>query len=255
MQSDRLEVELVAWGVDEESWSAAHHRLYGDPSAPAVWADLDRVLTAPIRRADGVELHVAAACVDSGGHHTQQVYQYCTARYRRRVYAVKGMAGTGRTVWPKAASKGTGKHKLFMIGVDAAKDAVYARLKITKPGPGFCHFPEDREADWFAQLTAETVSVRYSKGFPTRVWTKRAGARNEALDCRVYAYAALQSLAVNWGQLARAKFRATAAQPQPEAAPIEAQPQPAPQPQQPAPRQPFVMRRPGGWLNGGGWRS
>ena len=112
-----------------------------------------------------------------------------------------------------------------------------------------------READWFAQLTAETVSVRYSKGFPTRVWTKRAGARNEALDCRVYAYSALQSLAVNWGQLARAKFRATAAQPQPEAAPIEAQPQPAPQPQQPAPRQPFVMRRPGGWLNGGGWRS
>jgi phage terminase large subunit GpA-like protein len=255
VQSDRLEVELVAWGVDEESWSAAHHRLYGDPSAPAVWADLDRVLTAPIRRADGVELHVAAACVDSGGHHTQQVYQYCTARYRRRVYAIKGMAGTGRTVWPKAASKGTGKHKLFMVGVDAAKDAVYARLKITRPGPGFCHFPEDREADWFAQLTAETVSVRYSKGFPTRVWTKRAGARNEALDCRVYAYAALQSLAVNWGQLARAKFRATAAQPQPEAAPIEARPQPAPQPQQPAPRQPFVMRRPGGWLNGGGWRS
>jgi phage terminase large subunit GpA-like protein len=32
------------------------------------------------------------------------------------------------------------------------------------------------------------------KGFPVREWTKKAGARNEALDCLVYAYAALQYL-------------------------------------------------------------
>jgi phage terminase large subunit GpA-like protein len=36
--------------------------------------------------------------------------------------------------------------------------------------------------------------VRYTKGFAHREWTKKAGARNEALDARNYAYAALQSL-------------------------------------------------------------
>jgi phage terminase large subunit GpA-like protein len=38
--------------------------------------------------------------------------------------------------------------------------------------------------------------VRYTKGFAHREWTKKAGARNEALDARCYAYAALQSLIV-----------------------------------------------------------
>jgi phage terminase large subunit GpA-like protein len=36
--------------------------------------------------------------------------------------------------------------------------------------------------------------VRYSKGFPVHYWWKPDGKRNEALDIRVYAYAALQGL-------------------------------------------------------------
>lgn len=83
-----------------------------------------------------------------------------------------------------------------MVGVDAAKEALYARLRIREIGPGFCHFPITDQYDlgYFEQLTAETCRVRYSKGFAHREWTKKAGARNEALDARNYAYAALQSL-------------------------------------------------------------
>jgi phage terminase large subunit GpA-like protein len=74
--------------------------------------------------------------------------------------------------------------------------ALYAQLKITEPGPGFCHFPirDQYDLGYFEQLTAETCHVRYSKGFAHREWTKKAGARNEALDACCYAYAALQSL-------------------------------------------------------------
>jgi phage terminase large subunit GpA-like protein len=258
VQDNRLEVEIVGWGRDEESWSLGWHVIHGDPSAPALWADLDRMLTTPLRREDGAELSIAAAAVDSGGHHTQAVYAYCRDRYRRRVYAIKGMAGAGRPVWPKKASKNnSGRVNLFLVGVDAAKEAVYARLKITRPGAGFCHFPADREPDYFAQLTAETISTRYTKGFPVRVWTKRPGARNEALDCRVYAYAALQALAVNWSRLASASatFK-RAAPPAVEAARIEqpaAQPAP-PAPSRPAPRPAFVRPMRGGWM-GGGWRG
>ncbi len=93
-------------------------------------------------------------------------------------------------------SKAKDNRPLWIIGVDAAKEALYARLKITEPGPGFCHFPISDQYDlgYFEQLTAETCRVRYSKGFAQREWTKKAGARNEALDARCYAYAALQSL-------------------------------------------------------------
>lgn len=208
VQPDRLEVEIVGWGRDEESWSLDHVRLFGDTSAHAVWQDLDRKLAERFRRFDGVDLSISAVCVDSG-YATQSVYNYCRGRFRRRVYAIKGMAGAGRPVWPKRSSKvGQEKVHLFIVGVDAAKDAVYSRLRIARPGPGFCHFPEGRDPDWFAQLTAESVVTKHLKGFPIRVWQKKPGARNEALDCRVYAYAALQSLNVIWPRTMDAAPRA-----------------------------------------------
>jgi len=81
-----------------------------------------------------------------------------------------------------------------MIGVDAAKTAIYDRLKIRDPGPGYCHFPIGRDLEYFEQLTAEKKFTRYHNGFPKQEWRKPANARNESLDSRNYAYAALHAL-------------------------------------------------------------
>jgi len=58
-------------------------------------------------------------------------------------------------------------------------------------------------ASYFEQLTTEKKHVRYSKGFPVHYWWKPDGKRNEALDIRVYAYAALQGLIAMGLQLNR----------------------------------------------------
>lgn len=77
------------------------------------------------------------------------------------------------------------------------KDAVFARLKLTEPGPGAIHFPRRLDADYFRQLTAERVVTRFEKGRPIRSWQpKRDGERNEALDTFVYAHAALHGLII-----------------------------------------------------------
>ena len=52
----------------------------------------------------------------------------------------------------------------------------------------------DRDAEWFRQLTAEKITTRFQKGRPIREWVKKSHDRNEALDCRVYAMAALHGL-------------------------------------------------------------
>lgn len=242
VQDDRLEIERVGWGTEEESWSLEHRIIYGDPSAPELWAELDDYLLTKTIRQDGSELPVHGTAVDSGGHHTQAVYKFVKDRFRRRVYAIKGMAGAGRPVWPKRASKNNkGRVNLFLIGVDSAKDAVYARLKIREPGPGFCHFPKGREPAYFEQLTAEVVQTKYVKGFPTRVYILPGGRRNEALDIRVYAYAALQSLNVRWGHLLAAQSRPPP--PKPDKPPVEAEP--IRDDQTPAPEA-GVFRRPRG---------
>jgi phage terminase large subunit GpA-like protein len=159
-------------------------------------------------------------------------------------------------VWPKKASKNnSGRINLFLVGVDSAKDAIYARLRITRPGAGFCHFPASREADWFAQLTAESVTTRYSKGFPVRQWVKKPGARNEALDARVYAYAALQSLNVVWARFRDVSPPSREAAPETPVATTPPLAPPASHPLLPTPKAaPPPARRPRGgcWLNS--WR-
>lgn len=200
VQGDRFEIERVGWGIDEESWSVDHHVIFGDPSDPAMWRQLDAYLLLPTMREDGRELPVRTTCVDSGGHHTQAVYRFARMRRNRRVFAVKGR--DEGTVWPTAEKLKANKNKkanVIIVGVNAAKDAVYARLKVDRPGPGFCHFPKGRIVAWFEQLTSEIVKTKFLRGFAHRFYELPENRKNEALDCRVYAYAALQSLGVRWG--------------------------------------------------------
>lgn len=212
VQGDRLECEVVGWRAksrDEppESWGVEYFVLRGDPAQQQVWDDLDLLLLDTWRTAAGRLLKISAACVDSGGHHTAQVYAWCRDKRGRKVHAIKGVAGK-RTIWPERGSKGRSKGvagTVYAVGVDAAKDAIYSRLRITEPGPGYCHWPasDSYGAMYFAGLTCEQVRTRKVRGHELREWWKPAGARNEPLDCRVYALAALMSLTINWAKLGR----------------------------------------------------
>lgn len=195
-QDNRLEVQIVGWGADEESWIIAHRVLWGDPSASQVWEHLDEILEDAWPHARQVpDLRIRAAAIDSGGHHTAAAYDFARRRLSRRVWAIKGRGGAGILPWPRKPSKGKGNAPVFIVGVDALKDRLAARLSITEDGPGKLHFSDQLGEAWFEQLTAERVRTRYVNGRPVRSWTPRSdAARNEALDCNVYASAALHGL-------------------------------------------------------------
>ena len=148
------------------------------------------------------DMIVRATCIDSGGHHTQAVYKYVAPREGKRIFAIKGMGGEGKPIMGKPSKNNIGKIKLFPVGVDTAKLLLFSRFKITEPGPGYCHFPVGREDEYFKQLTAEKIATRYHKGFAKREFVKTR-TRNEALDVRVYAMAALSLLNVNLTSLAK----------------------------------------------------
>jgi phage terminase large subunit GpA-like protein len=194
----RLEYEIVGWGRDEESWSAAAGVIEGDPAAPIVWRELDAIRTRRWRRHDGRVLAVEACCVDSGGHYTDAVYRYAAERRAQRVWAVKGASdspGRRALVWPSMMSaKGKAAGKLWIVGAQAAKDAALSALSVAEPGPRFCHFPHDRDLSWFDSLLGEErVMVRTSSGEGWQ-WRAKRGKRTEAADCRAYAYVGLASL-------------------------------------------------------------
>ena len=239
-QNDRIECEIVAWGRDEESWSIGYHILYGDPSTPQIWQDLDSVLKTTYTTTDGRELNIRAACIDSGGHYTQAVYNFVRPRQSRRIFAIKGMAGESRPIAGKPSRNNIGKIPLFTLGVDNIKELIFSRLKITMSGAGYMHFPDDRPDEYFKQLAAsEKIVTKYHKGFPRREFVKTR-TRNEALDCRVYAIGALAILNLNINAIADRQEAAAAK-------PVQQQPVQKPIPQ--------VFQRPrqrGGFANS--WR-
>jgi phage terminase large subunit GpA-like protein len=198
-QDDRFEIEVVGWGKNEESWSIDYHVIEGDLETPGPWEELDAYLQRIWYRADGRGFEVMAVCQDSGGHHTQKVYEFAKARLGRRVWAIKGESAIGgkrSPVWPtkKPSKRSKSSFRPIILGVNAAKDSIRSRLHIETSGPGYMHFPSDRDIGYFAQLTAERSVVKTSGGQRYRVWECPPGRANEALDCRVYAYGALCGL-------------------------------------------------------------
>ena len=202
VQDNRLELEIVGWGRGEESWSIDYLILYGDPSTPELWAQLDEVLSRKYTHSKDVpDLPISATCIDSGGHYTDYVINYCFARRLHGVFAIKGIGGVGKPIWPATASKSyTTKKPVYLIGVNDAKDILMRRLHLEdSSGAGVWHFPMDRESDWFEQVTNEVAVKKLSKGRLIREWMPRKnGVRTEGLDCRVYAYAALRGLVRNF---------------------------------------------------------
>lgn len=198
VQHDRIEIIVRAWARAEESYLVERIILMGDPSADAIWKDLDAVLfEREWQHESGATLKIYSSCVDSGDQ-TERVLKYCAPRFRRKVYAVKGGSTPGAPFMPKRPSRNN-KHRcpLFVLGPNAAKKLIYGRLKITG-GNDFTipvayryRFNLLADKDYFEQLTAEKAEKKRVDGQWIVVYTCPAHKRNEVLDCEVYAVAAL----------------------------------------------------------------
>ena len=206
-QDDRLEYEVVGWGRFMESWGIKKGVIMGDPNDDAVWQRLDDVIDHVYLFANGRGLTISLTFVDSGGHKTQSVYRHCRDRLSKRVFAIKGQGGEG-VPYTKPPSKvkivvngkAIGQTWLYVLGVDAGKaDILQGSLRVKEPGPKYSHFPKGTERGYdlafFNGLLSEKLVMKSERGRTRWAWEKIPGhERNEALDCRNYAQAALRVL-------------------------------------------------------------
>ena len=185
VQKDRLELELVGWGKDEESWALDYVILAGDTTQPDVWKDLSDYLTET--KPDG--------CTVDAGYNTQLVYDFVAKR--RFCWAIKGQSGAGIPLIQDRIKRLQRLRKRKQqtvtpepLGVDQGKAIIMSRLQLTEVGAGYCHFPNEVEFDeeYFAQLTAEKLVTRFQRGRPRQEWVQTR-PRNEAIDIRVYGLA------------------------------------------------------------------
>ena len=207
VQKNRLEYEIVGWGVGEESWGIKRGQVFGSPEEDKTWLELDARLLREYSTRNGRRLTVARTFVDSG-FMTSIVYSYCAARIDRGIYAIKGYGSVGRAlIYKTVLVKGL---PLTLLGVNEGKAMVYGRLSLKQAGEQYCHFPVDdqylrRRYDdqYFKQLISERRVLRRTGGLIYETYEPISRRqRNEALDLRVYALAAMKSLGIDdWSDL------------------------------------------------------
>lgn len=221
VQKNRFEVEVVAWAPDLESWSADYAVLYGDPSSKELQQQLDAYLARTYAHESGKELAVSAVAIDTGSNlYTETIYAYCKARLARRFYAIKGRGGAGLPVLVNQSSNNKHKVMLFTLGVDAIKAMFYQRLAIEQPGAGYCHFPIERDQQYFYGLTSERIVKKYSMGQEKPAFIHDRSIPNEPLDCRVYATAALHILNPSWKAFQAVVATGEESEPEPKKNPL-----------------------------------
>jgi phage terminase large subunit GpA-like protein len=213
-QDDRLVVQILGWGENETAWVIGYEHLIGDPNLPEVWQQLDALLTCDFQHElTDDAFRIRAAFVDSAGHRTQAVYNYCAGRLfsgalANRIWPIIGRGNKGQLIsQPSPVTIGTRQYRILRtLDVDQLKTSVVSRLSVAEPGSAeYVHFPSTLGHDYFEELTSESLVTKHNRwNVPSKVWKKRStSSRNEALDTFVYALGSLRLIAPTPAAFAR----------------------------------------------------
>lgn len=200
VQKTWIEGYVWGWGRDRQRWLVDRFRIEQSPFESGAWEQLTERLNQSYRRQDGANLAIVRMAVDTG-FASNEVYQWARQQGGGRVMPVDGRqhlaalvispAQVDVTVSGRRLKRGC---KLWPVDVSACKSELYGLLGKERPvdgepyPPGWVHFAADLDAEFFQQLTAESLQTRVVKGYRKTEWVKTR-ERNEALDCAVYARA------------------------------------------------------------------
>ncbi len=221
VQKNRFEVEIRGWARDYETWGIYKTEIYGNLEKGEVWDELEEYLSQTFYFKNGTGLDLAAFAVDTGnGNHTHMIYKWCKKMRDKGkpCYPVKGQADRPGLPFIYKRSEKEIKEKtkdgrirvigttvLYVLGVDAGKDAILNRLGIEEPGEGYCHFPKNLgrgyDENYYKGLLSEHKVKKKVRGRIKDVWVKKNGVRNEPLDLFNYGYAALEIRKPAWDKL------------------------------------------------------
>jgi phage terminase large subunit GpA-like protein len=188
-QDDRVEITTFGFGLNERVYVINHTVVMGIPDNRETWKRVRKVLEKQYKN-KYMSLKVQCTALDSQGHYTDNVYDFCKENADIRIMAIGGSSIAGKPIITRPTKNKVGAY-LFQIGTDTAKELIYSKLRIDDPKQaGYINFDEKLTDEYFLQLTSEKRVTRYIKGLPRKEW-KKTRDRNEGLDCFVYGLAAL----------------------------------------------------------------
>ena len=203
-QLDRYEIRVWGWGPGEESWLIDRIIIMGRHDDEETLKRVDEAINKTYTRKNGVEMIISRICWDIGGIDQTIVYERSRKHGVFRVIPVKGASVYGKPVANMPRKRNKSGVYLTEVGTDTAKEQIYHRLTLLPAGDerlaGAVHFPNNPEIFDLTeaqQLTAEEQVEKWVNGKRKILWDSKK-RRNEALDCFVYALAALRISISRW---------------------------------------------------------
>ncbi|MGL5023710.1 MAG: phage terminase large subunit family protein [Cetobacterium sp.] len=202
-QDNWFQLEYVGYGRKMESWGLGSHKIMGNLSETSTWEKLDAYINKTFTNSrTGRTLGVEITVIDTGGHYTDEAYDFISPRQDRAVYGIKGIGGN-RPGFNGSKMTKCGRINLISFGVNNLKSTVYARLLIGKPGEGYCHFssnPKDGyDEEFFKSLTGEAKKINKLGN----IIFEKIRPRNENLDIRAYIIGALMAAGIDEEEIER----------------------------------------------------
>lgn len=204
-QRNRFEMYVWGWAPGEEAFLVDKIIIMGRPDEEETLLRVDAAINKKYCHADGTEMTISRVCWDTGGIDGEIVYQRSKKHGVFRVLPVKGASVYGKPVITMPKTRNQRGVYLCEVGTDTAKEILYARMKADPTSADEAtsyaiRFPDDPEIfsqTEAQQLVAEELVEKWEKGKMRLLWDNKK-RRNEALDCLVYAYAALRVSVQRW---------------------------------------------------------
>lgn len=224
VQHNRFAVIIRARGRNGNSWLVYWGELFGnvkDPEDP-VWEALTNLILGSVPYSQTVagrtvNLPISAASIDSGdGNTTQLVYAWVKKvnKVNPYIFATKGDHSVGAKAneiytIPQNPDTSTNKEqrkslaetmgiKVYMVGVQRAKDEIMRKLSLTGSKDRMFHYETVRD-DYEDQLLSNKKRMSPT-GSEVR-YELILGKRDEALDCEVLAEHAQRGMFLHlWGE-------------------------------------------------------
>lgn len=205
-------IEVVGWSHGERSFGVEYKVFHGDPDNLSFWKQIDLFLEKDFYFKNGKSLKIQMTFVDTGGHKTQSTYNYLYAKEHKGIYGIKGDNTRKKGYVISTSTVNVANDKpvtLIRLGVNDLKSLIFERLEKNKNENGYCCFPTDPtkgySVEYFKGLYSEKkVKIVNKHGYTQIVWEK-IRQRNEPLDVRNYATAAIKQINPNFEKLEKEK--------------------------------------------------
>ena len=209
-QTDCVHIYVFGWRPGEKPFVLDKLIVSGNLVNDRFWRKVYLAINhLEYKTKSGRSLIIDCAAIDSGGDHTSDVYRFVknarvTPGRRNQIIAIKGVGGWDKPIITLGGVKGRGSRvvrdvEFFRVGVDRCKHWLYRKIENNEfSAPAKWASGERVKMAYFNEVVAEEETWIPRAGGDKLMYVPKPGIPNEALDCAVYAFAALRHLAVRW---------------------------------------------------------